>query len=91
MRFKIRTKTENTIQAWMDADFDLIEVQHNGKLTWDELQYFKDIVWGKDAIAIEVYPPSGEVVNFGNFRHLWRWHKDPLLLPSIVDSGARGQ
>lgn len=38
--------------------------------TWDELQHIKEMVWG-DRVAIEVYPPAGEVVNLKNTRHLW--------------------
>lgn len=49
-----------------------IEVHHDGTITWDDLQAVKDQVWGKDARAIEVYPVAADVVNRGNYRHLWR-------------------
>lgn len=47
-------------------------VEHDGMMSWDRLQEIKDIVWGGEARAIEVYPRAGDVVNSGNFRHLWR-------------------
>jgi len=47
-------------------------VQHDNDLDWETLQLIKNTLWGEDAPAIEVYPPSTHVVNNGNFRHLWR-------------------
>ena len=47
-------------------------VAHDGTMSWDRLQEIKTIVWGAGARAIEVYPAAADVVNNGNFRHLWR-------------------
>ena len=47
-------------------------VEHDGTITWDQLQIVKNEVWGPEARAIEVYPPEDQVVNTGNYRHLWR-------------------
>ena len=47
-------------------------VEHDGSITWDQLQAIKNVVWGKATRAIEVYPASRQVVNTGNYRHLWR-------------------
>jgi hypothetical protein len=74
---------------WLDTDVDRLEIEHDGQVTWDELQSLKTLVWGEGAVAVEVYPPSAEVINTGNFRHLWRWLKSPLDLPSMIDDGAR--
>jgi hypothetical protein len=74
--------------AWLDTDIDRIEVQHDGRVSWDELQAIKCHVWG-DRPAVEVYPAAGEVVSSGFFRHLWRWGGDPALLPSLLDEGSR--
>lgn len=49
-----------------------MQVSHDGAITWDQLQAIKAEVWGADARAIEVYPRAADVVNTGNFRHLWR-------------------
>lgn len=46
-------------------------VEHDGQITWDELQRIKNKVWGRWARAIEAYPAEDAVVNNGNFRHLW--------------------
>jgi hypothetical protein len=49
-----------------------VEVAHEGSITWDQLQAVKNALWGEDARAIEVFPAASDVVNSGNFRHLWR-------------------
>ncbi len=56
----------------LDDSLGHIEVHHDGTITWDDLQAIKDQVWGRDVRAIEVYPASDDVVNTGNYRHLWR-------------------
>lgn len=87
MRLDFEIQTNNSINIWVDSDIDRIEVEHNGAITWDELQYIKNAVWGEDAAAIEVYPSKADVVNGGNYRHLWRWHSKSEPLPSLIDSG----
>ncbi|MGR3468430.1 MAG: DUF7694 domain-containing protein [Shimia sp.] len=47
-------------------------VEHDGSVTWDELQRVKNAVWGEGARAIEVYPAEMMVVNAASIRHLWR-------------------
>ncbi len=49
-----------------------VEVAHDGTITWDQLQAVKTALWGAEARAIEVYPAKPDVVNGGNYRHLWR-------------------
>lgn len=56
----------------LDSQLGHLMVSHDGSITWDKLQAIKNEVWGKDARAIEVYPRQGDVVNSGNWRHLWR-------------------
>lgn len=41
------------------------------RLTWEELQQVKQMIWG-DSIAVEVYPPQYAVKNLRHTRHLWR-------------------
>lgn len=50
----------------------LLSVEHDGTITWDELQAIKNEHWGSEAVAIEVYPPESRVVNNVPMRHLWR-------------------
>ena len=38
---------------------------------WDILQRVKNEIAGVEAVAVEVYPPQGEVVDQANMRHLW--------------------
>ncbi|WP_024896825.1 DUF7694 domain-containing protein [Brucella rhizosphaerae] len=50
----------------------LLSVEHDGTITWDELQELKNEYFGPDVVAIEVYPPHSNVVNSLPMRHLWR-------------------
>lgn len=79
---------DTILQIWLDTDIDRIEIEHTGGLIWDDMQAVKNHVWGEDASAIEVFPPKSEVINTGNYRHLWRV-KDGKSLPSMLDSGSR--
>jgi hypothetical protein len=54
-----------------DAQRGLISVEHDGSITWDELQTIKNDIFGSDACAIEIYPPASSVVNNVPMRHLW--------------------
>ena len=47
-------------------------VAHDGDIEWDELFAIKGAIWGEEARAIEVYPAKSNLVDSGNFRHLWR-------------------
>ncbi len=90
MRLSIPYDSAQVMGCWLDSDIDRIEVQHLGDLTWDELQKIKNLVWGEQACAIEIYPPQPELVNGGNYRHLWKLEKATArTLPSLVDEGAR--
>ena len=55
-----------------DDQSDSIAAWFNDTITWDQLQAVKNALWGEDARAIEVYPAKSDVVNGGNYRHLWR-------------------
>lgn len=50
----------------------LLSVEHDGTITWDELQDIKNQYWGPETAAIEVYPPKSLVVNSLPMRHLWK-------------------
>lgn len=41
-------------------------------IPWEILQLVKSETWGPDVVAVEVYPPDGDIVNACNMRHLWR-------------------
>jgi len=44
--------------------------QDGQRLTWEELQEVKQMIWG-NLVAIEVYPSQADVVNKRHTRHLW--------------------
>jgi len=48
---------------------------------WDRLQALKDEYLGKEACAVEVLPPSDELVNEINRRHFFEVH--PNMVPSL--------
>lgn len=64
-------------------------VAHDGTITWDQLQAVKNAVWGPDARAVEVYPRQGEVVNSGNWRHLWRLGRADFCPDLLHHSASR--
>ena len=68
----IRTLDVCGYQVTVDDALGKLSVAHDGTMSWDRLQEVKTIVWGPKARAIEVYPRAADVVNNGNFRHLWR-------------------
>ncbi len=57
--------------SWTKTDFWL-EIEHNGNVSWDTLQQIKNDFFGENVTCCEVYPAAGDVINNGNFRHLWR-------------------
>ena len=62
----------NGVRVEVDHALGHLAVEHDGTITWEQLQEIKTIVWGADARAIEVYPMDRDVLNKGNIRHLWR-------------------
>lgn len=47
-------------------------------ISWDDLQAIKNAIGYQDFDAVEIYPKHDDVLNVGNFRHLWVM---PTLLP----------
>lgn len=60
------------IAVHLDGARGLLSVEHDGSITWDELQELKNMHFGSEAVAIEVYPPDSLVVNSLPMRHLWK-------------------
>ncbi len=63
-------------------DDEIISVLHDGTITWDKLQEIKNLIWGCDAVAIEIYPAAADVINTTNQRHLWRV-PDGMIVPDL--------
>lgn len=57
--------------AWSKEDFWL-EVHHDGNVTWDTMQEIKNDYFGSNVTCFEVYPATTDIINSGNYRHLWR-------------------
>lgn len=62
----------HVVRVWLDDDLGHLLVEHDGSITWDDLQDLKNSIWGDEARAIEVYPPVSQIVNNAPIRHLWR-------------------
>lgn len=64
-----------TVRGWdvqVNDDLGHMVVQIGAGISWSELWAIKNQVWGKEASAIEVYPPARFLVNNVPLRHLWR-------------------
>ena len=70
----------------LDVQLGHLMVSHDGAITWDQLQAIKNEVWGRDARAIEVYPAQDDLVNSGNWRHLWRLGRFDFC-PDLLGAG----
>lgn len=68
----IITSTHYEFEVQVDVTLGHLWVEHDGSITWDQLQAIKCAVWGNEARAIEVYPAQSQIVNSKNIRHLWR-------------------
>lgn len=64
-------KWQSAMRIYHDRQLGLLSIEHDGSITWDELQEIKNRMAGEEAAAIEVYPPAGRVVNNVAMRHLW--------------------
>lgn len=74
------------LDVLVDDKLGHLMVGHDGSITWDQMQAIKNAVWGEDARAIEVYPAATDVVNAGNFRHLWRLSANEFC-PDLLHHG----
>ncbi|MFQ0815766.1 hypothetical protein AVM02_07590 [Brucella anthropi] len=62
----------NVINVQLDELRGLLSIEHDGTITWDELQALKNEYFGPDVVAIEVYPPHSHVADSLPMRHLWK-------------------
>ncbi len=67
-----KDKYPNVIDVcWTAKDFWL-EIEHDGNVTWDTMQAIKNDFFGENVTCVEVYPAQTDLINRGNYRHLWR-------------------
>ncbi|WP_425072571.1 DUF7694 domain-containing protein [Sagittula sp. S175] len=83
-----RTATILGYPVTIDDALGNLCVEHEGQLTWDQLQQIKNAVWGDDARAIEVYPRQARLVNQVPARHLWRLGEGDFC-PDLLNRDAR--
>lgn len=65
MRLTVCRTAINSDGGWKDG------------ITWDELNRLKEEAGLGHLWAIEIYPPTEQVVNVANMRHLWLLHSAP--------------
>lgn len=68
----ITERNVNGYSVCVNEQLGHLWVEHDGHITWEELQEIKSEVWGAEARAIELYPADRAVVNNASIRHLWR-------------------
>lgn len=85
MREEPKTITVLGFEVMLDNQLGHLMVKHSGVLPWDTLQAIKAEVWGDEARAFEVYPAKSQLINNGNYRHLWRLGPNDFC-PDLVGS-----
>lgn len=85
MREEPKTITVLGFELVLDNQLGHLMVKHSGVLPWDTLQAIKAEVWGIDARAIEVYPAQSQLIDHGQYRHLWRLGSNDFC-PDLVGS-----
>lgn len=86
--FKMTSAWENDIYIVLSRQ--VANVEHvaicrkdSNIVTWAEKQNIKNELFGDDRTAIEIYPPSSELIDDNNVFHLWvyeRGYKIPFSL-----------
>ena len=55
---------------------DIVTSDGSGELTWAEKQQIKDELFGKNRVAIEVFPPEDRLIDVADVYHLWVFEKN---------------
>ncbi len=84
---RLTLSSGRTVEVGEDTTLGLLSVAHDGGLSWDDLQEVKNAIWGREVVAIEVYPPESRRVDSGNWRHLWRL-RDGEFWPDLRGEGV---
>jgi hypothetical protein len=48
-----------------------------------DIQEIKNLVFGTDCIAVEIYPKQRDFINGSNTYHLWTW--DGIIVPNLKE------
>jgi hypothetical protein len=81
--FKIWDSDEYFVTSYLDQGtlrMDIKRQDENDGITWDQLQKIKNDCGYEDCDAVEFYPAKKDVINTGNWRHLYVFsHRIPLV------------
>lgn len=76
---------ETSAGAWGDVTHAWVRTASQATdLTWAEKQRIKDELFGRERVAIEVFPPRSEMVDAANLFHLWVFPKGFVLPFSLA-------
>jgi len=59
----------------------IIKKNHNKITNWNTIQKIKDIIIGKEYTAIQIFPPTSEIIDYSNAYHLWVFNNKNFKLP----------
>lgn len=71
MRHQYNVTVLECATPWGGRHLSVERVDGKSGIPWDELQRIKNERLGPEACCIEFYPPSSELVDEINRRHLW--------------------
>lgn len=73
--YKYAVMTRDLETEWGKVIHCAIQNDTGTEITWKEKQWIKDSLFGKDRIAIEVFPREDRLVDQVNMYHLWVFEK----------------
>ena len=66
----------HTVYTDTPSGYEHLEIEHNGKISYNEMVSMQREVWGDHTPAFEIYPPMSQMVNGYSeefhYRHLWK-------------------
>lgn len=57
--------------AWGPVEHAAITTLAGGDVPWRDKQRIKDEIFGAERVAVEVFPPAGELVDAADAYHIW--------------------
>lgn len=64
----VQIRSRHVVRVYADR----LAIHHGERLSWEDLNAIKRVIWGDDVTAVEVFPRQSEVINLRPTRHLWR-------------------
>ena len=66
---------------WGNVEHACIRNKENTDISWAEKQRIKNEIFGKEAVAIEIFPKESELVDEANMYHLWVLNDKNIKIP----------